>query len=82
LNRNDKNTWDPVFLAAAFRLKEGQISPVIKTQFGLHIIMMVSRSGDEAVVKHILRIPPVTEDEIKEAKQTLDTVRKKLMDGL
>jgi peptidyl-prolyl cis-trans isomerase SurA len=81
LNRNDKNTWDPVFLAAAFRLKEGQISPVIKTQFGLHIIMMVSRSGDEAVVKHILRIPPVTEDEINEAKRTLDTVRRKLMDG-
>jgi peptidyl-prolyl cis-trans isomerase SurA len=81
LNRNDKNTWDPVFLAAAFRLKEGQISPVIKTQFGLHIIMMVSRSGDEAVVKHILRIPPVTEDEINEAKHTLDTVRRKLMEG-
>ncbi|MEO8171992.1 MAG: peptidylprolyl isomerase [Sediminibacterium sp.] len=81
LNRNDKNTWDPAFLAAAFRLKEGQISPVVKSQFGLHIIMMVSRSGDEAVVKHILRIPPVTEDEIKEAKQTLDTIRRKLMDG-
>lgn len=81
LNRNDKNTWDPAFLSAAFKLKEGQISPVIKSQFGLHIIMMVSRSGDEAVVKHILRIPPVTEDEIKEAKQTLDTIRRKLMDG-
>ncbi|MDP1974153.1 MAG: peptidylprolyl isomerase, partial [Sediminibacterium sp.] len=45
LNRNDKN-YDPAFMAASFRLKEGQISPVIKSKFGLHIIMMISRSGD------------------------------------
>ena len=81
LNRNDKNSWDPAFLSAAFRLKEGQVSPVIKSKFGLHIIMMVSRSGDEAVVKHILRIPPVTDDEINDAKHQLDSIRKKLLDG-
>ena len=81
LNRNDKNQWDPAFLSGAFRLKEGQVSPVIKSKFGLHIIMMVSRSGDEAVVKHILRIPPITEDEIKETKHQLDSIRKKLIDG-
>jgi peptidyl-prolyl cis-trans isomerase SurA len=81
LNRNDKNSWDPAFLSASFRLKEGQVSPVIKSKYGLHIIMMVSRSGDEAVVKHILRIPPVTEDEINETKHLLDSIRKKLNDG-
>ncbi|MES2003819.1 MAG: peptidylprolyl isomerase [Bacteroidota bacterium] len=81
LNRNDKNTWDPTFLSAAFRLKEGQISSVIKSKFGLHIILMVSRSGDEAVVKHILRIPPVTEDEINESKHLLDSIRTKLNEG-
>lgn len=80
LNRNEK-TWDPAFLSASFRLKEGQISPVIKSKFGLHIIMMISRSGDEAVVKHILRIPPVTDDEINEAKRQLDSIRKRLIDG-
>lgn len=81
LNRNDKGSWDPAFLSAAFRLKEGQISPVVKSKFGLHILMMVSRSGDEAVVKHILRIPPVTDDEINESKQLLDSIRKQLLDG-
>jgi len=80
LNRNDKQ-WDPAFLSGAFRLKEGQISSVIKSKFGLHIIMMVSRSGDEAVVKHILRIPPVTEDEINDAKKHLDSIRRKIIDG-
>ena len=81
LNRNDKNMWDPAFLSGAFRLKEGQISSVIKSKFGLHIIQMVSRSGDDAVVRHILRIPPVTDEEIKETKQKLDSIRKKLVDG-
>ncbi|TAF54000.1 MAG: peptidylprolyl isomerase [Sphingobacteriia bacterium] len=80
LNRNDK-FWDPAFLSGAFRLKEGQISPVIKSKFGLHIIYMISRSGDEAVVRHILRIPPITEDEIKETIAKLDTVRNQVMAG-
>jgi peptidyl-prolyl cis-trans isomerase SurA len=78
LNRNDKN-WDPAFMAASFRLKEGQVSPVVKSKFGLHIIQMISRSGDEAIVRHILRIPPVTDDEVKEAIVKLDSVRQKLV---
>jgi peptidyl-prolyl cis-trans isomerase SurA len=81
LNRNDKQSWDPTFLSAAFKLKEGQVSPVIKSKFGLHIIIMVTRSGDEAVVKHILRIPPVTDDEIKESVQFLDSIRRKVVTG-
>ena len=80
LNRNDKN-YDPAFMAASFRLKEGQISPVIKSKFGLHIIMMISRSGDEAIVRHILRIPPITEDEIKETVDKLDTIRNQIKAG-
>lgn len=80
LNRSDK-IWDPTFLAAAFKLKEGQISPVIKSKFGLHIIQLVSRSGDEAIVRHILKIPPVTNEEIKESIAKLDSVRSKLIAG-
>ena len=80
VNRNDKN-WDPTFLAAAFKLKEGQISPVIKSKFGLHIIQMVSRAGDDAVVRHILKIPSVTNAEISTAKSKLDSIRSKIIAG-
>jgi peptidyl-prolyl cis-trans isomerase SurA len=80
LNRNDK-IWDPTFLAAAFKLKEGQISPVIKSKFGLHIIQMVSRAGDDAVIRHILKIPPVTDIEVKESLTKLDSLRSKLVAG-
>lgn len=80
ISRSDKQ-WDPVFLAAAFRLKDGQISPVIKTQFGYHIIQMVSRNGDDALIRHILRIPQITDVEINAAVQKLDSIRGQLING-
>ena len=78
INRNEK-TWDPAFMAGSFRLKEGQISAPIKSKFGYHIIQLVSRSGDDAVVKHILRIPPITNDEINDTKHLLDSIRKEVL---
>ena len=80
INRNDK-FWDPAFISAAFKLKEGQVSQVVKSKFGLHIIQMVSKSGDDAVIRHILRIPPVTDAEIKESIEKLDSIRSKLTAG-
>ncbi|HSU48958.1 MAG TPA: peptidylprolyl isomerase [Segetibacter sp.] len=80
INKNDK-FWDPAFISAAFKLKEGQVSPVVKSKFGLHIIQMVSRSGDDAIIRHILRIPPVTDEEIKESVAKLDSIRSKIVAG-
>jgi peptidyl-prolyl cis-trans isomerase SurA len=80
INRNEK-TWDPAFLAGAFRLKDGQISPVIKSKFGYHIIQMIQRNGDEAIVAHILRVPPVTDVETDAASVRLDSVRAQLVAG-
>lgn len=80
LNRTDK-TVDPAFANQAFRLREGQISPVFKSKFGYHIIKMESRAGDDAVVRHILLIPKVTDEEIKQSVQMLDSVRTKLVAG-
>lgn len=82
LNRSDKGSWDPVFLSTAFRLREGEISnPVKSDRFGYFLIQMVERRGDDADVRMILRIPPVTDDEIKQGIATLDTVRSKLIAG-
>ncbi len=78
LNRTEKTT-DPTFLSAAFRLKEGQVSPVIKSKFGYHIIQMVNRSGDDATVRHILKIPQITDEESTGALNKLDSVRSYLL---
>ncbi|GGB11835.1 peptidylprolyl isomerase [Puia dinghuensis] len=81
LSRSDNKTFDPVFFSTAFRLKEGQVSPVVKSKFGYHIIQMVSRNGDDAVVRHILRIPQITQAEIDETTKQLDTIRTALVNG-
>jgi peptidyl-prolyl cis-trans isomerase SurA len=80
INRTQKE-WDPAFINNAFRLKDGQISPVFKSKFGYHIIQMVSRAGDDAIVRHILRIPKITDTEVGEGIKKLDSIRAKLIAG-
>lgn len=78
INRSEKS-WDPVFMSTAFRLKEGEVSSPVKSRFGYHLIQMVEKNGDEITVRHILRIPPITKDEINHAIVKLDTIRSKII---
>ena len=80
VNRTSKE-MDATWLGKAFNLKEGQISTPFKTQFGYHIIQLVSRAGDDAVVRHILLIPKVSSVEVKAAVDKMDSVRAKLIAG-
>lgn len=77
-NRSDRNV-DKNFILQAYKLKEGQVSPVFKSQFGYHIIQMISRNGDDMAVRHILKIPAITQDETNDAILKLDSVRSKVM---
>jgi peptidyl-prolyl cis-trans isomerase SurA len=80
MNRNEKN-YDPAFMSAAFRLKEGELSQIVKTKFGYHLIMMIQRNGDDVVVRHLIKVPPVTDDEMNAGLSSLDSVRAKLIAG-
>lgn len=80
INRNQKDL-DPIWMAKAFSLKEGQVSNPFKTRFGYHIIQLVSRAGDDAVVRHILKVPQVTQVEMKSGFGKLDSVRARLIAG-
>lgn len=65
----------PEFAAAAFRLQNGEISPVVKTKFGFHIVQMMNRQGEKAKLRHILMKPLITSDMVKEAEAKADSVR-------
>ena len=80
INRNETQL-DPVFLGKAFSLKDGQISNVFKTQFGYHIIQMVSRRGDDATIRHILKVPQVSSIQVNQTIEKMDSVRNLLVDG-
>lgn len=42
------------FEEAAFALKEKEISPVVKTQFGYHLVQLLERRGESVHTRHIL----------------------------
>ncbi len=80
INRSQRDL-DPTWLSKAFTLKEGQISNPFKTKFGYHIIQLVSRVGDDAVVRHILKVPQITPTEAREVNDKLDSIRSMLIAG-
>ena len=65
----------PKFEANSLRLKPGEISQPFETSFGLHIVQLLERRGNEYNSRHIILIPNPTEDDIKRASQSLDSVR-------
>jgi peptidyl-prolyl cis-trans isomerase SurA len=69
------------FISAAFRLQNGEVSPVVRTQFGYHIIQMVKRKGDQVDVRHILIMPQHTSEDYKAAMARLDSVRAQIIAG-
>ena len=67
------------FVTAAFKLQNGEISPIVKTKFGYHIIQMVQRKGEEIDIRHILIKPEVTSSDFQAALKKLDSVHQLLV---
>lgn len=71
----------PEFEAVAFKLRPGEVSQVIRTKFGYHILQLVERRGDRVHCRHILIKPPVGNRELEATRRELDSVRSKIQDG-
>lgn len=72
---------DAQFASAAWRLQPGEISPVVKSKFGYHIIQMIQRMGEDAKVRHIIIVPEVTTSDLQIGLKKLDSVRADLVSG-
>ncbi len=71
----------PEFENAAFKLKDGEISGIVQTQFGYHIIQMIERRGERIHTRHILiRVAP-TEQDVQRTIELLKSIRKRILNG-
>lgn len=69
-----RGTFVPEFDAVAFALKEGEISEVFETQFGFHFMQLLERRGDTYRGRHILLAPKVSNLQMAQASQKIDSI--------
>ena len=68
----------PQFESTVFKLKVGEVSDIIETDYGYHIIKLISRKGDDYTCLHILNMPEFSNDAINEASIRMDECYGKL----
>jgi len=70
-----KAMYWPAFSDAAVSLKEGQISQIVETPDGFHLIQMIEKNGDMFNARHILLKPKFTTAEQERCITRLDSIR-------
>ena len=72
----------PEFAAVAFNLNDpNKVSKIVETQFGYHIIQLIEKRGDRINTRHILLRPKVSETELVNSVNRLDSLRTEIIGG-
>jgi len=71
----------PEYEAVAFKLKEGEVSEVIESKAGFHIIQLIERKGDYINTRHILLMAKPSPIDLENARASLDSLLIKIRSG-
>lgn len=72
----------PEFERAAFKLKKDEISEVVESKFGYHIIQMIERRGEQINVRHILIKPKFSSLSLQNARENINSIKSDLDSSL
>ncbi len=75
LGMASKSIFWPQFSDAAMALKDGQISQIVETPDGFHLIQMIAKDGEMFNARHILLKPKYTADDRIKAFDKLDSLK-------
>jgi peptidyl-prolyl cis-trans isomerase SurA len=70
-----RGKYVPEFEAAAYKLEINEISDIVESQFGFHLIQLMGRRGNSINVRHILLRPEITEEDFDLVRRKLDSIR-------
>ena len=77
-----RGVFYPEFESAAFALKEGEISKIVESPVGFHIIELLERKGESIHTRHILiKIKPDDQSDLQ-AIQFLSDIRDSIVSGV
>lgn len=65
----------PEYEAVAFRLKPGEVSMPFESPFGMHVMQLIERRGNEYNSRHILISPKPSPKDLDNAAKFLDSLR-------
>lgn len=71
----------PEFSSVAFKLKEGEVSDVVESPYGYHLIKLIERKGTFVNVRHILLTPKVYTTDLELCKNRMDSILVELNKG-
>ena len=76
-----RGTLVPEFEEAAYSLSPGDISEIVRTEFGYHIIKLIERRGERINVKHILIMPKTGKYDEDKVVILLKDLRARIISG-
>lgn len=71
----ERENLDPEYAAAAFQLEPNQVSGIVESEFGFHIIQKIERRGERINTRHILIQPSITAEAEQRARNLSDSIR-------